>query len=316
MRKVYKGNITKLSMALDDLLSGLSTTTKEGEIKPNSNYDAKNLVGVYDALIELGSIDISSTEGLRKYGEMTGEDLSKCSLERAYLRRKSKVTGVNEILFSYFDVHFNSLVGEIGEEERRALALEYSPETDLPGESNKDYNSARQIVSKSKETLERIKKDANAYFKEELKKETPLMAHFMLRFSNEFIQIEQREAREDATFAIAKYGADKYLTTTKTHLSQRNEEHSGKQKELEAKIKEKTDELQTSAGRRLGSTELAPALSDEFSQLRKLSEDYKETEMLAPLIKTTADYAISTIKQKAEEKKKTEEEIITEDSKP
>ncbi len=282
-------------MALEGILEKLSVE-KDGEFKASDKYDSQVLYGSSEGLDELDKTNLESKEGLAKYKTLTGDDPTKYSQRKLTSRKDMRLRGGREDFGAYVDTNFTEMIKkDVDEQVQVQIAYKYCPTKDVSDKDAKPYNEKRKIVSDTKETIKKINETPDDYIKEEIEKETPLMARYIARYTEEFLEIEQMEAQESALNAIQDYKPIKFITDTKKYLGNETE---GLAKE-EAKIR-KTIEDKLQSARGLSSEARAKLISKEYEQLQKLNEKYVDAELGKRLTQETVAHAIGAIKGKYE----------------
>lgn len=296
-------------MTLDNLLSNL-TKRKNGERNTNPKYDSKLFSGVAKGLGELEKIDITTVEGLKKYTILTGDDPSKYSQEEIKYRKDIRSEGGQSDLSAYVTKHFNNILGELNKETQIDLGFRYCPEKDIK-EKYEKYNTTRKIVSNAKKTLEKIRDNPQEYLTNQMKKESPLMIDYIIRYKEEFMQIKQKEAQINGQLAIAHYDASKFLKLTKQNLDKQVKILEKKSEEIGKAIKTKLEIEETNNGRILSATRKADLTSDKRKELENLYKTHSDAQTLEPFRQDVASYAIQTIEarvKKAAEAKQNQTE--------
>ena len=281
-------------MALEGILDKL-TVEKDGEFKASNKYDSQVLYGTNEGLAELDRTDLDSEEGLAKYKTLTGDDPKNYSHRKLTFRKDKRLRGGQKDFGAYVDNNFEKITDELDEQTQTQIAYSFCPTKDISGNKAKPYNATRITISDAEETINNIIGNPDKYIKEEMEKETPLMARYIARFAEEFIEIEKSEAQYGALQAIQKYTPAKFITDTKKHLGEQSKEFRKKDSALREKINEK---LESAKGLRARSR--AKLIEKEYKQLEKLNEEYIDIEMEKRLIQETVSHAITTIKGKYE----------------
>ena len=271
-------------MTLDDMLGNL-VTKKGNKWEVNSNYAPSSILEAAKGLDELRKADLSTKDGLKAYSTLTGDNPTNYSAEKLDLRKEARSRGGQISLSSYVDKHFKNVIGELDEAAQVSLGFQYCPRIDISG--NNPYNATRGIVIASKETLEQIERDPDKFFTEELKKETPLMGHYMTMFTREFLDISQREARQNASLAITKYNPAKFLIDTKGLF----QTHYGEAIKIQEAIRTKIEVAQKNHGTVLTAAEIANLTSAKQKDLEKFSEAGN----LSPFITDVTTRVVNTL---------------------
>ncbi|MFA5060843.1 MAG: hypothetical protein WC494_00825 [Candidatus Pacearchaeota archaeon] len=284
-------------MALEKVLEGLIVLEgDERKVKPT--YAPRKFYEFANGLNELEAIDPSTQKGLETYKRLTGEDPGVYSLEEVDLRERAWVSGGNNDLSRYISAHFNDLVGELNEPTQVNLALDYCP---TKGSSNKDYEVARKVVSKSNEILEAIKRDPTGFLNRNAG--SPTMAYYLQAFAGEYLGLKEREARVHSSLAVRHYGSANFLATSKNIIDRQYEELGKKKLELQERIAKKLDEESVKRGRPLSSTEGVSLIGDLRTEISKLSERYPDAKMRDDLAGNCAGLALRFLKEKYEKPK-------------
>jgi len=281
-------------MALEGILEKLSVE-KDGEFKASDKYDSQVLYGASEGLSELDKTNLDSKEGLANYKTLTRDNPSKYSHQKLTFRKDMRLRGGQEDFGAYVDKNFEKIIDELEEPIQTSIAYKYCPTKDVSGDKAKPYNETRKTVSDAKETIKKINEKPDEYIKEEMEKETPLMAKYIARYAEEFLEIEKSEAQYGAVQAIQKYKALKFITDTRKHLIGQSTELREKESALQNAI---TEKLKSARG--LTSEARAKLISEEYKQLEKLSEDYIDVELGNKLTNETVSNAIEAIKGKYE----------------
>jgi len=290
-------------MALEDILGKLSTI-KDGKQKVSDKYASQTLYEATVGLEELRKTNLDSKEGLAAYKTITGEDPVKYTYRTLDSRKNMRLQGGQKDLGAYIDNHFGKIVDELDEQTKINLAYSFCPIKDISGDKAKTYNPVRKTISDAKERIKKIKETPDAYLIEAIKKETPLMATYISRFREEFFEVEQMEAQQTAVLAIQKYKATSFINDTRKYLSGQPGEFREKESALKEAIKTKIEMAEKNAGRELNAVERTELISDKYSELQKLNEQYADRELGNKLTQETVSYAIASIQKKAEEKAK------------
>jgi len=223
-------------MALEGILEKLSVE-KDGEIKASDKYDSQVLYGASEGLAELKRANLDSREGLANYKTLTGDDPKNYSHQRLNFRKETRLRGGQEDLGAYVDQNFTEIVEkDVDEQAQISLAYKYCPTKDISEDKAKPYNTTRKTVSDVKETIKKINENPDKYIKEEMEKETPLMARYIARFAEEFFEIEKMEAQQNAVQSLQKYKPNKFITDTKKYLTGQSTELREKESELRKKL--------------------------------------------------------------------------------
>jgi len=172
-------------MTLDQLLVGL-TTEKEGKVAPNSKYNPGYVVDSAQKLSDLEEASLETSEGLKKYSEITGDNISEWDQEDIEYGKKVRTVVGNQFLSMYIDQHFNELIDEMKEEDKLGLSFAYCPQNEMEG-SDKAYNTTTKTVRESKKEIGEIEKDPKKYLKTQAAAEdSKIMRYYMALFSDEF----------------------------------------------------------------------------------------------------------------------------------
>jgi hypothetical protein len=286
-------------MALDDILGNLSVE-EEGKRVVNPNYDAGQFIGAVDGLAKLKDVDVSSVEGLKAYAALTGDDPSRYSANEAEQRKGQRYNGGQGDLSAYVEKHVSKLLKEVGDEARVGLAFKYCPE----GESvsgDDAYVETQGRIARAKVTMDAIKNNPKKYLTEELEGETPLMISYIMRDVDAFLDLRMREAQRSGVLSIGKYGAEKFLESTRRYLAgQRDtlqEEVSGIEKNVAAKI----DAAEKGKGNILTSEEMAMVISDDRKAMEEAHKKYSDAQAYSGFVQEVSGNAIAEIKRKSEE---------------
>lgn len=282
-------------MTLDKLLGNL-TKTENGKRNVNPIYVSEFLTGATNKLLELEKLDITTTNGLNAYSALTGDDPTKHSQKIAELRKQARLIGGQADLSNYVDKHFNKIIEELDETTQINVGFQYCPEKNIEG-NHKPYNTVRTIVTNTKEELQAIKEDPEKYINNILKKESPIMIHYITRFTDEFLNIKQEEAKRNSALAIAHYDAGKFLRMTKQHFDTQNKAIQKEQEDFETTIKTKIEMAEKNKGRILSIAETIDLISDKRKKLQNAYEKNSDASMLEPFILNTVSLAIEAIKK-------------------
>lgn len=280
-------------MNLENILGELFAE-KDGkrEAKP---YSSESFYNFAKGLTDLGRVDVSKPEGLNDYLRLTGEDPAKYSLEEVDLRRRAWISGGHSDLGDYIHSNFDGLVGELDEVTRTELAKNSCPEKESDDAS---YEFARKIVSKSKKTLEEMKRDPEGFLKRNAG--SPTMAFYMRAFSGEYFGLKQREAVAHSSLAVRHYGSADFLITSKSLIDQQYNEFKEKKEELQKEINKKIDEESVKIGRIISANENAHLTKDLRKRLSELSDEYPDAGMRDDLAENCAGLALKFLKEKYE----------------
>jgi hypothetical protein len=284
-------------MTLESTLKNL-VVEKEGKRVVKMTYAPRSFYDFAKGLNELGEIDSSTSEGLKDYRRLTGEDPKVYSLEEVDLRRKAWVSGGNGDLSRYISAHFNDLVGELNEPTQVNLAVDYCPTKES---RNENYESARKVVSKSRETLEAIKRDPMGFLNRNAG--SPTMAYYLQAFAGEYIDLKQREAKVSSSLAVRHYGPTDFLRTSKAIIDRQYKELDKKKSELQERMAKKVDEESVKIGRHLSATEEVSLIGDLRTELSRLPERYPDAGMRDDLAGNCAGLALKFLKEKYEKPK-------------
>lgn len=278
-------------MALDQLLEKL-VTKKDGKRTTSDKYNSKTLVDTAENLSKLETIDLTTTDGLKAYSTMTGDDTSKYSQKELEFRKKARFIGGNRDYSEYINEHFKDVVDGMSEEDRINLSFKYCPENEMEG-NYKPFNDTTETVRGSKKILEEIAKDPKKYVSTELKDESKIMTHYITMFTDEFLQIRQGIAQRTAVLSIEKYdegNAGKFLKTTKQHIDAQSKKITDKEEEV-AKY------FETNRGSDLKATEAANLLKGRMKELEELTKKYSDAQMLSSFTQETTTFAIHEIRK-------------------
>jgi len=287
-------------MALDNVLGNLTVKIK-GRREVNPTYNPENFYDSARGLEEIGDIDVSTEEGLKKYKKMTGDKISNMSSDEVELRKKAMHSGGHSDLSNYIHQHFSSLVREIDDEDVQAeLSIRYCP---IGNSNDKEYNAVRKRVSESNATLKRISENPKKFLEEALKESSDLMAYYMQIFSREYFGLKQREAQRNANLAVRHYGPTRFLIATKTYLDDQNEKLEKESKRIEESIIRKVETAEVDKGRILFANEKSKLVGDKIKKLHELVNKHKDAQMRDEFMGTCASYAVNSLKKKYESPK-------------
>lgn len=279
-------------MTLEKILEDL-IVRKGDKRKVKSIYTPRKFYNFAEGLAKLREADLSTTEGLKTYKRLTGENPEDYSFEETNLRRKTWVSEGNEDLSVYIHAHFNDLVREPDELTREKLALTYCP---TKKSRNENYESARKVVAKSKEILEEIENNPKKFLKRNAG--SPLMAYYLQAFEGEYFDLKQREAKVSSSLAVRHYGSADFLKTSKEIIDKQYKELEKKELEIQEKISKKVYEKSVKTGRLLSATEEVRLIGSLRKEISKLSERYPDASMRDDLAGNCAGLALKFLKEK------------------
>ncbi|MEA3329443.1 MAG: hypothetical protein U9Q06_01745 [Nanoarchaeota archaeon] len=285
-------------MTLDQILGPL-TVERDGEIKVNDKYFPETILLASDNLEKLKATNLETTEGLKAYKTITGENPDNHSYQRLNFRKNVRLEGGQRDLENYINHHFDNLIGELDEQIQTSLSYTHCPIKDISDKSATRYNITRKIVGDTKEKIQKINENPEEYLAEEIKNESQIMKEYLSRHAEEFIKFEQSEAQQNTILAIHKYGQTNFLKDTKRYLESPVKELLEKQSELETSKKNKIKATEDKKGRVLTSKERANLVSDDCNKLKELSKRYMNIELGNRLAQEVASYAIGKIKEKS-----------------
>jgi hypothetical protein len=284
-------------MTLDKVLGHL-TKTENGKRIVNSIYASEFLTESSGKLAELEESDITTIEGLEAYSTLTGDDPSKYSQEKTEFRKKARLSGGQSDLSGYVNKHFNEIVDELDETTQTRLGFQYCPKNEAEG-SHKPYNATTSIVRGHKETIRKIKENPAEYTENEIRNESQEMKHYIIRFTQEFLDIDKREAERNALLTISHYGAGRFLRVTKQHFDTQARGLENKQEEIGKAMDAKIETAEKKTGRILSVAEITSLVSNERKDLEKAFTEYSDYQSLQPFTQNTMGLAIQAIKKQA-----------------
>ncbi len=274
---------------LEKILGGI--TKKLGQPGANPKYESGTLVGASDYLKEFSEIDTSTTEGQKKYKEMTGSSVKGIFASDVKLTKKQIIDGVREGFDDYVDHHMPSIIEGIGKEMQGRIGYAFCPSEKSKSEP---YEAARKVVHTSKEKIEKIESDPEKYIKEEIAKAPDFMKGIVGRFPDEVRKIASMNAQRKALGAIEEYGAGTFVG--ETYASQLSAEKVMNDREAELE-KERADLLKN-----MNLSLDAEGEANYFAPIAKKEIALKEerSKLVSPkeLRETILETALATIKAK------------------
>lgn len=284
-------------MTLEKTLDGL--TVREGDKrKVRSTYAPRKFYDFAKSLDELGEADLSTTEGLKTYKRLTGEDPINHSFEETGLRRKAWVSGGNGDLSAYIHLHFNDLIGELDEPTQAKLAVTYCPTKESRKE---DYESVRKLVAKSRRTLKEIETDPKGFI--ERNAGSSLMAYYLRAFSEEYLDLKRRESITGSLLAVRHYGSANFLSTSNALINKQHKGLNEERKSLQIEIDKKVDEESVRIGKMLSAEEDINIVRHLRKKMSELQNKYPDASTRDDLAGECAGLALRFLKRKYEKPK-------------
>jgi len=231
-------------MALEAYLGKLTKTGKEGK-RALREYSPKSLLEVTTVLETLRNADLQTEEGMGTYFGLTGVDPKVYSPKQLEFFRKGQVKRVSRDLGAYANAHLDDVVSELSEEEQIRLAIDSSPECEIPagpGKEAKKYDVARKHVLTSLTTQQAIQERPREVLQQIVKDSSPLSVPYILEGAVEYLGILNEQAKQAAIAAVRTHGTDTFLRQTRSYLEQRATEFQEKQEDLEQRLVEKEKE--------------------------------------------------------------------------
>jgi hypothetical protein len=276
-------------MALEGILGSL-TLQKGDRIYASPKYNSKTLKDSVDKLDELKNYDLSNPEDLKKNEKLTGDKAKDYSPEMLSARRTWRVSVGQTDLSMYVNKHYGEILKEVKEPNQLELAFKYCPTQDASAKS-KEYEAVRKAVTASKEIVRRISEEPKKFILEAIKNEEPYMRRYVAMYQEEFLEISKKYAVKRAMETLNKYGAAKFLGNTKAILDSAQKEIREKKGKLEESVRKELETAAQKKGQPLSAEEEAKIIYASQNKFTKLSEDYKDSRLLAPLTRETVAYA-------------------------
>ncbi len=259
-------------MALDDILGGLSVKDSNGKVKVNSSYDAERLVDAYEGLKELDGLNLSTSEGLQKYVDLTGDDSKAYSEGMINKRKEMRIAGGNEDLSKYVEEHFSKVIDGLDEDVQASIGYTFCPNKDSSA-NHTQYNATRKVVHEKREILNMIAKDPERYFAVQMANQSPLMQRYLAMDIGGFLEIEKDDSSRTAMLAIQGYGANKFLGVSKKIFEGQKKTFEDGQKVIQDNIGAKVKAEGKRKQRTLTAHETTEIISGDMDKLKKLAED-------------------------------------------
>lgn len=210
------------------------------------DYDGRSFSDAVSYMQEAKKVDISTTDGLEAYEALTGESLGgKVGREADFFKKQGDTLRAHGVM-TYTRDHFSKLLGELDEEGLMNFALNYIPENPLvkpaKDEDVDPYEVARDAAYSAVKAMKQIESNPNAVI-EEATKSGGIFAMYVAMNPAEYLEIEKSIVQERATLAIGRYGAKKFITTTKKGLEEKAKERDSLVKEIEKKARASGEQL-------------------------------------------------------------------------
>lgn len=290
-------------MTLDKLVNNL-VTGREDKRTVSNKYSFKYVVDTQEQLGKLEETNLQTADGLKTYATITGDDPSKLSQEKVKIYKTMRLNEGQEDLSHYVNKHIKKIIGEIKDDDTRIeLSFKYCPDNDIEG-NHKPYNATAKIVRDAQKELKDISEDPKKYVTTQMKGESDNMKHYITKYTNEFLDICQREAQMKGIVAITKYDAEspgRFLKVTGDHFKTQSEIISKKQntiiKAISADI-EKARKIKM-----LSAQDEAKIKSARIKELQDLSAKYTDAGKMQSFIQEVMGSAINEEAQKREAKK-------------
>jgi hypothetical protein len=278
---------------LECILGGI--TESPGSTNANPNYNPGTLIGTLDYMQEFSKINPKTTEGLKKYEELTGSKTKKVFRNDINLKYKQTKEELDERFTEYINAHIKPIIGEIPEIGQANIGYTFCPEQES---TSKKYEATRRIVSTSKQKIKTIEEDPEKYIQEIIAAAPAFMKNIVGRHPDQVCAIDKQNAQMEAFASITKYGSVDFVADTYNHQISLEKEI----KEESKKISKERLELEKKMKPGMYSQEEAKYFASINEKETKLAE--KASKIMSPeeLRSAILENAINSIKEKASKK--------------
>ncbi len=289
-------------------LSGLPEVKYEvpGE---SDSYSSKTFSEAYEGIDNARQADVSTTEGLESLANSLGNsNLGKYALAKVDAVREEFVSRGLADLAQHARVNAEDLVKKVGDERLESVCLNYAP-TQKTGDEH--YDDASKKISKSRQTLEQMRKDPNAYYQSLIaeipKEKRGLYEGGSERLKQKVLQAQQAEATENVRPALIKYGgAKRFVTQTSTQLGKVEAKLKTETEKYETAVKEDTDAKYAETGVALTAEQEAEILERHKEQGEKVAQLQEDAKTMWGMFGALRDLAAGVLKSEQEQKDKKE----------
>ncbi len=214
-------------------------------VKPHS-YNGESFRDAVKYMQEAHKVDITTTEGLEAYEELTGENLGgRVGKEADYAKEHGDILR-SKTLMTYTKKHFSKLLDELDDDRLMDFAVNHVPTNPLKkpidDEHADPYEIARDTAYSAIKTIENIGDKPNEVLDEAME-EGGIFAVYVAMDPNGYLEVQKSIAQERAVLAIGKIGAKKFITTTKSGLEKKANEKVKLDKKMQKDVNERGEPL-------------------------------------------------------------------------